>query len=202
MTDWASRETRNGETLTKRVWALLEDAYAAAGIDPSALVVTQGSWSAGSLSGSTHLGGGAFDLRSWTVPPARLEPLVVELRRRNVCAWFRDQAHGGFQPHVHGIVRDEPGLSSGAQWQVAEYDRGYDGLTRRGKDYHPRPTQQHFDPEADMALSDEDVQRIAEAVWRRVVKVDGEDKKMGAMAVTCYKAARVQLPSGMADEPA
>ena len=56
--------------------------------------------------------------------------------------------------------------------------------------------------EDDMALSDEDVERIAEAVWRRVVKVDGEDKKMGAMAVTCYKAARVQLPSGMADEPA
>jgi len=202
VTDWAARETRGGETLTRRVWALLEDAYAAVGIPISALHVSQGSWSAGSLSGSTHLGGGAYDLRTWTFPADQLEPLVVELRRRNCCAWYRDQSHGGFQPHVHGIVRDEPGLSSGAQWQVSEYDRGYDGLSRRGKDYHPRPEQHPFDPEADVALSQEDIDRIAEAVWRRVVDVDGVQRKMGAMAVTVFEAARVQLPAGAADEPA
>ena len=202
MTDWTQRETRNGETLTRRVWALLEDAYAAAGIPVSALHVSQGSWSAGSLSGSTHLGGGAYDLRTWTFPADRLEPLVVELRRRNCCAWYRDQAHGGFATHVHGIVRDEPGLSSGAAWQCAEYDHGRDGLARAGRDYHGRPPQHPFDPEDDMALTDEDVERIAEAVWRRVVAVDGVDRKMGAMAVACWKAAQAQLPHGAADEPA
>ena len=205
MTDWASRETRNGETLTKRVWALLEDAYAAAGIPVSALHVSQGSWSAGSLSGSTHLGGGAFDLRTWTFPADRIEPLVVELRRRNVCAWFRDQAHGGFQPHVHGIVRDEPGLSSGARWQCSEYDAGRDGLNRRGPDYHPRPTQRPFDPEADVALTDAEIDRIADAVaekvWRRTVEVDGVARKMGSLLVACWRVARAQLPSGVAEQP-
>ncbi len=29
---------------------------------------------------------------------------------------------------------------------------------------------------------------------------DGVDRKMGAMAVSVYKAARVQLPAGDADE--
>lgn len=201
MTDWQARETRDGETLTRRVWALLADAEAAAGIPPGTLVVTQGSWSAGSLSGSTHLGGGAFDLRTWNLHSGKVEPLVVELRRRNVCAWLRDRQHGGFDPHVHGIVRDEPGLSSGARWQVAEYDAGHDGLSRRGRDYHDRPTQRPFDPEDDMPLTDADIERIAEAVWRRAVKVDGEQRRMGAMAVACWKAARAQfLPAGEADE--
>ena len=195
------RVVKAGQALYARDWALIEDAALAAGIPAGTVVVTQGSWSAGSLSGSTHLGGGAFDLRTWNLPPGKAEPLVVELRRRNVCAWLRDKAHGGFDPHIHGIVRDDPGLSTGARQQVADYDRGLDGLSRRGPDYHPRPTQSHWEA-GDMALSDEDVERIAEAVWRRVVKVDGEDKKMGSMAVACYKAARVQLPSGMADEPA
>ncbi len=198
MTDWQARETRDGETLTRRVWALLADAEAAAGLEPGTLVVTQGSWSAGSLSGSTHLGGGAFDLRTWNLPAAKVEPLVVELRRRNVCAWLRDRQHGGFDPHIHGIVRDEPGLSSGARWQVQQYDLGRNGLSNLGRDYHPRPTQHHWEP--DMPLTDAEIEKIAEAVWRRAVKVDGEQRRMGAMAVACFKAAKVQLPAGEADE--
>lgn len=54
--------------------------------------------------------------------------------------------------------------------------------------------------EDDMPLTDDDVERIAEAVWRRAVKVDGEQRRMGAMAVACFKAAKVQLPAGEADE--
>ena len=130
-----------GHTLTARVWAILTDAYTAAGIDPSLCVVTQGSWHQGTLSGSTHNGGGAFDLRVWNLPSSKIEPLVVELRRRNVCAWKRDKVHGGFDPHIHGIVRDEPDLSSGAKWQVREYDAKRNGLTNGGPDYHPRPAQ-------------------------------------------------------------
>ena len=133
-------------TLTARVWALLRDAYKAAGLKETDLVVTQGSWHHGSLSGSTHDGGGAFDLRVWNIPAAKVEPLVVELRKRNVCAWKRDKVHGGFDPHIHGIVRDEAGLASGAAWQVADYDRGNNGLqgASAGKDYHPRPAQRPF----------------------------------------------------------
>lgn len=41
----------------------------------------------------------------------------------------------------------------------------------------------------DMALSDDDVQRIAEAVWTRVVDADG-DKKMGALLRATYLNTR------------
>jgi len=146
----AQRVTRPGPgsngpvTLTARVWALLADAEKAVGLKPGTIVVTQGSWHHGAQSGSTHDGGGAFDLRVWNLPAAKVEPLVVELRKRDVCAWKRDKAHGGFDPHIHGIVRDEAGLSQGARDQVRDYDRGLDGLSAGGKDYHPRPPQHPF----------------------------------------------------------
>lgn len=160
----SERITRGGQTLSARVWALLEDAYRAAGLDPDAhLTVVQGSWSGGSVeaSGSTHDGGGAFDVRTRDLPAAAQADLcgrlVVELRRRNVCAWYRDQAHGGMSPHIHGIVRDEPGLSSGARWQVTEYDANGDGLNGTRPDYHPRPTQRAFQyPPAPRVLTTED----------------------------------------------
>lgn len=143
-----SRVTKAGPNgavvLTARVWALLADAEKAVGLKAGTLVVTQGSWHHGAQSGSTHDGGGAFDLRTWNLPASRHEALVVELRKRNVCAWKRDAAHGGFQPHIHGIVRDEAGLSKGARDQVAAYDRGRDGLSAAGPDYHPRPAQHPF----------------------------------------------------------
>ncbi len=142
------RVTRPGPngpvTLTARVWALIADAEKAVGLKPGTIVVTQGSWHHGSQSGSTHDGGGAFDLRVWNLPVPTVEPLVLELRKRNVCDWKRDKAHGGFDPHIHGIVRDEAGLSRGARNQVAAYDRGLNGLDDGGKDYHPRPVQRPF----------------------------------------------------------
>lgn len=143
------RITRGGQTLTARVWSLLESAYAAAGLDTELVVVTQGSWSTSNpSSGSTHAGGGAADLRVWNLPAWAQADLcravVVELRKRNGCAWYRDQAHGGFDPHIHVIVRDEPGLSSGARWQVSEYDAGRNGLSNGGPDYHPRPAQHPY----------------------------------------------------------
>lgn len=143
-----SRVTKAGPNgavvLTARVWALLADAEKAVGLKAGTLVVTQGSWHHGAQSGSTHDGGGAFDLRVWNIPAAKVEPLVVELRKRNVCAWKRDNQHGGFDPHIHGIVRDEADLSRGAAFQVREYDAGRDGLAAGGKDYHARPPQHPF----------------------------------------------------------
>jgi hypothetical protein len=152
MTQPTDKITKNGQTLTARMWQLLEDAYTAAGMDPDRyLVVTQGSYKGGSgasASGSTHDGGGAADLRTWNLPASQqanlCQNVVVELRKRNGCAWYRDQAHGGFDPHIHVIVRDEPALSSGARWQVSEYDRVHNGLSNQGPDYHPRPIQRPY----------------------------------------------------------
>jgi len=149
------RVTRNGITLTARMWAYLEASYTAAGIDPDAfLVVTQGSFrgdDAAEASGSTHDKGGAADLRTWNLPPSTqadlCEVLVVELRRRGGAAWFRDEDHGGMEPHVHvilGPVGSEADLSSGAQSQVHDYEAGRNGLSNKGSDYHPRPTQTPF----------------------------------------------------------
>jgi len=142
------RVTRGGKVLSARMWAMLEDAYRAAGADPARyLHVGQGSFRADDpvpASGTTHNGGGAADLRVWNLPAtvqANLcEKLVRELRRRGGCAWFRDEEHGGFAPHIHVILRDEPGLSESAAWQCREYDAKRDGLTRGGPDYGPRPT--------------------------------------------------------------
>lgn len=160
------RITRNGKTLTARMWSLLEDAYDAAGAPHDEyLHVSQGSFRADDpnpSSGTTHNYGGAADLRTWNLPSkvqANLcQALVVELRKRGGCAWYRDQAHGGFDPHIHVIVRDEPNLSSSAAWQVSEYDAGRDGLTNASPDYHPRPTQTPYTypPTGQPPTTDED----------------------------------------------
>lgn len=145
------RVTRRGPngpvTLTALDWAILADAYKAVGLEETDCVVTQGSWHKGTQSGTTHNGAGAGDQRVWNIPAPKVEPLVVELRKRGLCAWKRDKAHGGFDPHIHWVNRYEfDALASGAQWQVRDYDRGGNGLqgAAAGKDYHPRPVQHPF----------------------------------------------------------
>lgn len=151
-------ETRNGETLTAYGWQSLEAAYRAAALDPAThMVVVQGSHGSGgaSASGSTHDAGDTADLRTRTLPAwARTDlcgQLVTELRRLGWCAWYRDQDHGGMDPHIHAVYRwADPALSSGAAWQVADYDRARNGLSgsSNGPDYHPRPAQAPWTPEA------------------------------------------------------
>lgn len=133
----------NDAMLSTRVKALIDDAYVAAGIPVTKRWVVQGSWHQGPLSGTTHNGGGAFDLRSRVLTANEIGRLVHELRIR--CGgpvWLRDTAHGWTSgDHIHGIVRDEPDLSTGARWQVGEYDADRNGLSGDsiGPDYHPRP---------------------------------------------------------------
>lgn len=142
-----TRITRDGQTLSARMWAALEDAYTAAGLDPARyLAVAKGSWAGSSqASGTTHAGGGAADLRVTALPGwARANlcgRLVVELRTRmGLAVWYRDEAHGGFAPHIHAVMCDEPGVAPSALWQVRKANAGRDGLKRGGPDYHPRPT--------------------------------------------------------------
>lgn len=150
------RVTTNGQTVSRRMLAYIDASYTAAGLTPAThRVVTQGSWRGNvAASGSTHDAGGAADLRVWNLPRGLSQfstghALVVELRRRGGAAWFRDQNanRGGMDPHIHvilGPVGSEPGLSSGAAWQVGEYRAGRSGLSRGNADYHTRPPQSAF----------------------------------------------------------
>lgn len=135
----------NGSSLSSRVLALVEDAAGASLIKPGQCTVTKGSFvPRDAVSGDTHAGDGAGDIRVWNLTTQQVLTLVNELRKRNCAAWLRDKAHGGFDPHIHFIVKDQPGLSGGALWQVREYDLAHDGLSDRGPDYHPRPAQTPF----------------------------------------------------------
>jgi len=137
-----ARVTRNGRTLSRRDWALLEDAGRAAGVP---VRVVQGSWSRGSLSAGTHSGGGAFDLSVRGMTEAQALRLVHELRKRNVAAWLRSRRFGWYRgDHIHGIVKDSPGLSYGARRQVINYNQGLNGLANKRRDPHPRPKQTPF----------------------------------------------------------
>lgn len=127
------RVERGGIILSERVWALVEDAQRAAAVFPR---VVQGSWHAGSLSGGTHAGGGAFDLGTAHLPEESALAQLYQLRRRGVAAWLRSPEYGWTSSgdHIHGIVRDEPGLSKAAAAQVRAYDLGLNGLASKRPD--------------------------------------------------------------------
>jgi len=140
-----AKRVDNDAYLSPRVLDLLAAAYRAALVPATKRWISQGSWHHGPNSGSTHDGGGTGDIgHLWRYTPAEIDRLILELRKVGAVAWLRDEDHGGFAPHIHFIVRDEPGLSGGARWQIAEYDAGRNGLTKAGPDYHPRPAWRPF----------------------------------------------------------
>lgn len=175
--------TIDGCLLSDRTWHIIQSAWAATGL-PDRPLIAQGSWHQGALSGSTHNGGGAADVRIVNIPVAKREALVVHLRERNCCAWLRDVAHGWTTgDHIHMIVRDEPDLSSGAKSQVVDYDHGLNGLSNKGPDYHPRPAQhpiEWFDQMEDIVTPAE-IQAVADAVWAKVLTRpwDGKNDSAG-----------------------
>lgn len=144
---WVPPETKvtkpgpNGPVvLTARVWSLLAEVEKRAGLKPGTLVVTQGSYRPRTTySGTVHTGGGTLDLRTWNITHAAAMKVIAGFRGFGDPAWFRDKDHGGFAPHIHIVVADEPDLSASARWQVKEYRAGRDGLTSAGPDYHPQP---------------------------------------------------------------
>lgn len=133
--------------VTPRVASLLAGARAAAGLPATAAKVMQGSYNRGGVSASagTHDGGGAVDLSVAGLTGAQQLALVTELRRRNAAAWLRSPKYGwpasAGGPHIHAIVRDEPGLSAGAKAQVAAYDKKLNGLASKRPDPFARPAQ-------------------------------------------------------------
>jgi hypothetical protein len=149
MTSPNDRVTVDGQTLTRRVWALIADASAAVGLSEP-VAVGQGGYKGGggaSASAGTHDGGDVFDLRISRIPESKWVPLNTELRKRNVCAWVRSPEYGWTStgPHLHGVVRDshDP-LSPGARKQVENYDDGLNGLANEARDPFPRPAQHPY----------------------------------------------------------
>ena len=130
---------RGNVVLSARVWALLEDAARAAGVK---LRVMQGSWSVGTAaSANTHAGGGAADLSVAGMTDSQQLRFALEIRKRGGIAWIRNDKYGkaGTGPHIHVIIRDEPGLSPAAMRQVVDFENGLNGLVSRRPDPHPRP---------------------------------------------------------------
>jgi hypothetical protein len=141
------RITRSGKTLSRRVWALLEDVEKEVGLQ---LTVLQGSYHSGtSASAGTHDGAGAIDVSVHGMSESTAIKVCTAFRKRFGDAWFRSPKYGWPShlggPHIHVIVADEPGLSSGAKNQVAAYNRGQNGLASHAHDPFPRPAQHHFE---------------------------------------------------------
>lgn len=92
--------------------------------------ITQGSYSNSvAASGSTHSGGGAFDL-GW--PGMGLgQVLVAALRLVGTASWHRSPSQGPWNHHIHGIAIGDPTASPAAKRQVQDYYNGGDGLGGR-----------------------------------------------------------------------
>lgn len=94
-----------------------------------------------SKSGATHVEGTSIDWRTWRFTPAVVNDIVALAREMGARAtWYRTKAQG-FDPHVH-MALDCP-CRSGADYQTAAVDAGYNGLGARGrggKDTHPAPS--------------------------------------------------------------
>lgn len=209
--------SRNGQLLTRRVWAML-DAVA----DETGLTVYVGQGGhklrqgggAGASAG-THDIGDVFDISLSRVPESSWVRLNTALRRWNACAWVRSPAYGWTStgPHIHGVMRDSAhGLSTGARDQVRAYDAGKNGLKNGAPDPFPRPTQQHYPPagEDPEVITQQDIDRIAEAaahrVWNRLMKdpVTSSDASAASLLLRTRRdantAATRTSPASYADE--
>ena len=127
-----------GVKITARMRDMLRDAEARfqkkyPGIS---IVPVQGSWSNGSLSGGTHSGAGAVDLRSRIYTKDQLQYLLRCLKDVGLACWYRpfnwDGNDGG--EHIHGLDKVKTGMDSGAKWQVDQYKAGRSGLTSNLRD--------------------------------------------------------------------
>lgn len=106
------------------------------------LRIGQGSWSAGSLSGTTHAGGGALDVMFAGLNAKQRRATVKWLRKAGFAAWAREgPAWGanGSNDHGHGILRGHRTASAAAKAQVESYDTGRNGLADNAADWTWKP---------------------------------------------------------------
>lgn len=121
------RTTWKGKALDYYTIQMLQAAEKLSG---QKITVTQGSYSTSvAASGSTHAGGGAFDLH-WpgsTKGPA----LVAALRTVGSAAWGRNPSQGPWPYHIHGLAIGDPTVSPAAASQIRDYFNGGNGLGGR-----------------------------------------------------------------------
>lgn len=104
----------------------------------------QGSWANGALSGGTHSGAGALDLRTRHLTDAQRILMVRCLKDAGQAVWFRPDdwdGRGGGQ-HAHLLdIGGQTGMDPGAEWQVVQYDAKRSGLVSNKADptYRPLP---------------------------------------------------------------
>lgn len=107
-------------------------------------IPVQGSWSNGSLSGGTHAGAGAVDLRTRHLTAPQRIHMIRCLKDAGQAVWFRpnnwDGRNGG--EHAHALdIGGQTGMDAGAKWQIRQFDAGRSGLKSNGPDrtYRPKP---------------------------------------------------------------
>lgn len=153
--------------------ACIEHAEAIAGHQ---FEVTQGSYQDGGgdpNSAGTHDLGGVVDLR-W----CGHRDCVRALRQAGMAAWHRTPAQGPWVDHIHAVVIGHPLLADSAHRQVIAYINGRNGLKNDGADDGPRlnPIPRPVWPwpqENDMALTDEDAKKVAQALLDAPIANDG-----------------------------
>ncbi|MEZ5119645.1 MAG: hypothetical protein R2686_07055 [Candidatus Nanopelagicales bacterium] len=127
---------------TRAAFLLMERRYRAVAPRKRAkLRIGQGSYSYGSLSGSTHAQGGALDVMFAGLNPKQQRAVVKFGRLVGFAMWGRtDPAVWGYgNAHAHGILRGHRTASAAAKSQVVAYDAGRDGLVSNRADTEWRP---------------------------------------------------------------
>lgn len=182
-----ARTVWRGETFDARTAAMLAEVDVLVGPDIP-VHPTQGSYSHGSLSASTHAGGGAVDLS--VINPRNLSEteilkIVHALRVVGFAAWYRAKPEWSGDVHIHAVAVDCPDLDPAAKAQVLDLKHGLNGLANHLPDRHkgmhlPVVTWEQY--KASKKAKEDDMPsagEIARAVWN----YDGiPHNKPGALA--------------------
>jgi hypothetical protein len=185
--------------LMERFWA---DLCNRLGFTPT---IVQGAWMQGAGAADSagyHDQGGPLDLRVWDLTDSQVRQVIREWRLLGGPIWLRDARHG-MDPHLHGVVGGDEPMAPGARWQIEEYAAGRDGLTSRGRDYHPRPSPlvTVYKPAAkseeddDMQLSDKLYPRLADSATvgdalKAVIRLEKAERRREELVKTRLAAVR------------
>lgn len=83
------------------------------------------------VSARTHVGGNAWDGRSWTLTSAQMRTHIAESTRFGCPGAYRVRSQG-FTPHTHNMLHTKHWTQ--VTYQIAALLRGRDGLARNGPD--------------------------------------------------------------------